>query len=53
MDLIVIGINHRTAPIDIREQLVFSDDEVLTVLTKVRKQKAMAEAMLLLSLIHI
>ena len=47
MDLIVIGVNHRTAPIDVREQLVFTDDEVLKVLTKVREQQTLAEAMLL------
>ena len=30
MDLVVVGLSHRTAPLDIRERLAFPDDEIST-----------------------
>jgi glutamyl-tRNA reductase len=47
MDLIVVGMNHRTAPIEVREQVAFSDDEVLDVLERTRSESTLAEAILL------
>jgi glutamyl-tRNA reductase len=47
MDLIVVGVNHRTAPVEVREQLAFSDDEVLEVLAHTRTESTLAEAILL------
>ncbi|MFI5251078.1 MAG: glutamyl-tRNA reductase [Bacteroidota bacterium] len=40
MDLICIGINHRTAPIEIREKMWFSDDEVKSFLPLMKEQYA-------------
>ena len=34
MDLILVGINHRSAPIEIREQVALTDDEVREVLAR-------------------
>ena len=46
MDLIVVGMNHRTAPVDVRERVFFSDDEVLEVLHRTKNEKTLAEAIL-------
>ncbi|HEX2724164.1 MAG TPA: glutamyl-tRNA reductase [Gemmatimonadaceae bacterium] len=46
MPLILIGVNHRTAPIEIREQLAFSRSERLPLLDTVRDAGA-SEAVLL------
>lgn len=47
MDLIVVGMNHRTAPVEVREQVAFSDNEVLEVLATARGESTLAEAILL------
>jgi glutamyl-tRNA reductase len=40
MNLICIGINHRTAPIEIREKMWFSNDEVRTFLPSMKEKHA-------------
>lgn len=47
MDLIVVGMNHRTAPVEVREKVAFSEDEILDVLDRARQEPTLAEAILL------
>ncbi len=47
MDLIVVGMNHRTAPVEVREKVAFSEDEILEVLQRAREEPTLAEAILL------
>ena len=44
--IILIGLNHKTAPVDIRECLAFSQDETRDALSDLRKIDAVDEAML-------
>lgn len=37
MKLLVIGVNHKTAPIALREQLAFADDELPTVVDELKQ----------------
>lgn len=37
MNIFCLGISHRTAPIEIREKLWFSDDEIRTVLPRLKE----------------
>lgn len=46
MNLITIGINHRTAPIEVREKIWFSPDEIRTILPQL-KEKFFKECVLL------
>lgn len=47
MPLIVIGVNHRTAPIEIREKLAFAAHEFLPLLRSVREGGSASEAVLI------
>jgi glutamyl-tRNA reductase len=47
MDLILVGVNHRSAPIEIREQVALSDEEVLEVLARMRLDDVLAEVLVL------
>lgn len=47
MPLIVTGVNHRTAPIEIREKLAFSSAERVPVLANLRSRPSLSEAALL------
>ena len=44
MSILLIGLNHRTAPVEIREQLAFSREGVATALLLFRNQFPTAEA---------
>lgn len=44
MSIVLVGLNHRTAPVEIREQLAFSRDGVSTALMFFRKQFPGSEA---------
>ena len=46
-DLFVVGLSWRTAPVAIREQLAFREDELAGVVERLRAQPAVAEAMLI------
>ncbi len=46
MELLLIGLNHRTAPLALRERLAFSDDEAAFALDALRREEALAEAVL-------
>jgi glutamyl-tRNA reductase len=47
VSILLIGLNHRTAPVEIREQLAFSRDGVATALMLLRNQFPGAEASIL------
>ncbi len=45
-DIVIIGANHRTAPVALRERLAFSDPEINTALEALKKTSAIHEAMI-------
>ena len=47
MDLIVVGMDHRTAPIDVRELVAFSEEEIRDVLAHIHADDTLSEAILL------
>lgn len=47
MNFLLVGLNHRTAPVEIREQLAFSRDGVATALILFRNQFPKSEAAIL------
>jgi glutamyl-tRNA reductase len=47
MDLIVVGLNHRTAPLEVRERVAFDDQEVQAALARARSERVLSEAILL------
>ena len=47
MSVSVVGISHRTAPVEIRERLAFSRSEIPTVLARLVSSGASSEAVLL------
>src|SRR5215218_2714307 len=47
VSILLLGLNHRTAPVEIREQLAFSRDGVATALMLFRNQFPGAEAAIL------
>jgi glutamyl-tRNA reductase len=47
MSLVVVGANHRTAPIELRERLAFGRAEVPEALARVRESTQAAESVLL------
>ena len=46
-DIVLIGLNHKTAPVALRECLAFADDEVVHAVVTLPKTPAIREAMLL------
>lgn len=47
MEIIVIGLNHKTAPIDIREKLAFQESEIEEALQRIRSIPSIRETMIL------
>ncbi len=47
MDLIVVGLNHRTAPLEVRERVTFDEREVQETLSRARSERVLSEAILL------
>jgi glutamyl-tRNA reductase len=47
MDILVVGLNHKTAPVDIRETLAFDDDAVSRALLAFRERMPNAEVVIL------
>jgi glutamyl-tRNA reductase len=47
MDLIVVGLNHRTAPLEVRERVAFDESEVHAALSRARSERVLSEAILL------
>jgi glutamyl-tRNA reductase len=47
MDLLVVGLNHRTAPVSLRERIAFSVDQLAVALPALRKAGAFKELAIL------
>jgi glutamyl-tRNA reductase len=47
MNLLVVGMNHRTAPIEVRERVAFSDSEVRDILSRTRSEETLGEVLVL------
>jgi glutamyl-tRNA reductase len=47
MKLCITGLNHRTAPVSIREQLAFKDDDLAGALADLKRQPGVREGMIL------
>jgi len=47
MSLLVVGMNHRTAPIEVRERVAFNDEEVRKILARARHEDTLGEVLLL------
>jgi glutamyl-tRNA reductase len=47
MEIIVVGISHRTAPVTVREKVAFTADEIAGCLAELRRVGGMTEAVLL------
>ncbi len=47
MELIVIGLNHKTAPIEIRERLAFQEDKMEAALSQAKSLSSVKEGMIL------
>ncbi len=47
MSLLLLGLNHQTAPLDVREQVVFSRDEAQATLRRLREEHNVPQAILL------
>jgi len=45
-DIVIVGLNHKTAPVEIRECLAFSDTETDTALEELRKHPTVGEVLL-------
>ncbi|MCX8117372.1 MAG: glutamyl-tRNA reductase [Desulfobacterota bacterium] len=46
-ELVLLGLNHKTAPIDLREQLAFQESEMETALARLRSLPSLKEGMIL------
>jgi len=47
MHVVVVGLNHRTAPIDVRERLAFRAEAIPSVLAQLRRELGLTEAAIL------
>ena len=47
MTLFALGINHKTAPVDLREQVAFTPDALVEALEALKKQPGISESMIL------
>jgi glutamyl-tRNA reductase len=47
MSILVVGLNHKTAPVELREQFAFSSDEVERVLASLTSHSSLREAVIL------
>ncbi len=45
-EIVLLGINHKTAPVELRECIAFSDDESINALQKLRRQQNIKEVLL-------
>ena len=55
MSLVAIGLNHHTAPVEVRERITFAPERMADALRELRNQLSVPEATIVstLSLIHI
>lgn len=47
MHLLIVGLNHKTAPVELREQLAFSEDRLPLALNTLRHMKSILECVIL------
>jgi glutamyl-tRNA reductase len=47
MRFVITGLNHRTAPVEVRERLAFDDDGLRTALDTLKRQPGLSEGMIL------
>ena len=47
LDILLLGLNHKTAPVEIRECIAFSKDEMHTALDTLGKHPAVQEVVLI------
>jgi len=47
MKLLTLGFNHQTAPLSLRERLVFPEQSIITALYQLKQQQAINEALIL------
>ena len=47
MPLIVVGVSHRTAPVEVRERFAFKESDIPSALERLLSTDAAAEAVLL------
>src|SRR5436190_1992814 len=47
MSLIVVGLSHHTAPVDVRERVAYSSEDAVATLRRLKDDHAVAQAMLL------
>ena len=47
MTLIAFGINHKTAPIELREKIAFSPDAIVQALASLRQETGATESVIL------
>src|SRR5436190_23481218 len=47
MQLAIVGVSHKTAPVEIRERLAFPSQELRAALASVRERAQAAEAMII------
>lgn len=47
MSIVLIGLNHHTAPVEVREQLAFAESELLPTLQAMMAQEAIQEALII------
>ena len=46
--LLIVGVNHRTAPVAVRERLAYADEQIVTALGRFRERApAVSEAALI------
>jgi glutamyl-tRNA reductase len=46
-NIFIVGVNHRTAPVAVRERLAFAEDEVVSALHRLREATTLGEAALI------
>lgn len=47
LDIVLLGLNHKTAPVELRENLAFSKDETSAALKALQESPALSEAILI------
>ncbi len=47
LDIVLLGLNHKTAPVELRENLAFSKDETSAALKALQESPAISEAILI------
>src|ERR1043165_5460124 len=46
MNLLVVGLSHKTAPVDVREQMALSESEMASALAALSQRPGIAEALI-------